>query len=120
MHEASLCDALFDQVDVSIVAHPGAIVREVHVAIGALAGVDPELFQIAFHTLRADRHPRATLVVTHVPAAWRCPTCGHVHQPNTPLTCASCDTPLALAAGGDLTFLRLELELPDAREVDHV
>jgi len=120
MHEASLCDALFDQVDASIAVHPGAIVREVHVAIGALAGVDPELFQIAFHTLRGDRHPAAILTVTHVPATWRCPTCDHVHQPNTPLTCPGCESPLTLTAGGDLTLLRIELELQDPQESSHV
>jgi len=123
MHEASLCDALFDQVDTSIVAHPDARVREIHVAIGALAGVDPELFQIAFDTLRDDRHPRAVLIATHVPATWRCPncpTCNDFHLPNTPLTCPSCESPLTLTAGGDLTLLRIELELPNPQEISHV
>jgi hydrogenase nickel incorporation protein HypA/HybF len=120
MHEASLCDALFDQVDGSLAAYPGATVRAVHVAIGELAGVDPELFAIAFDTLRLDRHPDAILALNHVPARWLCPDCGDERGAPTPLTCPSCESPLVLSAGGDLTLLRLELELPQAREVPDV
>lgn len=125
MHEASLCDALFDQVDAAIDAHPNApalTVREIHVALGELAGVDPELFQIAFDTLRLDRHPVASLTLTHVPALWRCPTCDASHTPNTPLTCPHCNTPMTLTRGNDLTLLRIELTLPPQSnpEADHV
>lgn len=122
MHEASLCDALFDQVDAAIASHPGALVREVHVALGELSGVDPELFQIAFDTLRPDRHPSATLRLTPIPARWRCPTCEHPHTAGAPLTCPTCETPLVLTAGQDLTLLRLELSLPPQplSEDDHV
>ena len=123
MHEASLCDALFDQVDAAIARHPQAAsltAREIHVAIGELAGVDPELFQIAFDTLRLDRHPRATLTLTHVPARWRCPSCETPHLPNTPLTCPVCDAPLTLESGGELTLQRIELTLSPDPEVPHV
>lgn len=120
MHEASLCDALFDQVDRSVLAHPGAIVREIRVAIGELAGVDPELFQIAFDTLRLDRHPEACLILTLVPARWRCAACTAERVPDTPLTCPTCGSPLDLCSGGDLTLERLELELSQPREADHV
>ncbi|HRE91590.1 MAG TPA: hydrogenase maturation nickel metallochaperone HypA [Myxococcota bacterium] len=123
MHEASLCDALFDQVDAAIARHPNAAnltVREIQVTLGELAGVDPELFQIAFDTLRLDRHPAATLTLTHVPARWRCPTCANTHTPNTALTCPDCDLPLALESGGDLTLQRIELTLSPDPEVPHV
>lgn len=121
MHEASLCDALFDQVDQAIASHEGARVREIHVAIGELAGVDPELFQIAFDTLRLDRHPDATLILTHVPARWSCPSCDTPHAPDTPLTCPRCDTPMTLTRGNDLTLLRIELTLPpQPHEAGHV
>lgn len=121
MHEASLCDALFDQVDVSIQhADPGAVVREIHVAVGELAGVDPELFQIAFDTLREDRHPHATLITTVIPARWHCPTCTLDTAADGPLTCPVCQTPLMLATGGELTLQRIELELPPLIEATHV
>ena len=111
MHEASLCDALFDQVDRALVAHRGARVRVIRVALGELAGVDPELFRLAFDALRVDRHPGAELDLTLVPATWRCPTCRAERAPDAPLACPTCQTPLALEAGGDLTLERLELEV---------
>lgn len=125
MHEASLCDALFDQVDAAIASHPDApvlTVREIHVALGELAGVDPELLQIAFDTLRLDRHPAATLILTHIPARWRCPSCDTPHAPDTALTCPRCNTPMTLTRGNDLTLLRIELTLPPQPhpEADHV
>lgn len=124
MHEASLCDALFDQVDAAIASHPNGstlTVREIHVALGELAGVDPELFQIAFDTLRLDRHPDATLILRHVPARWRCPTCDHPHTADTALTCPRCNTPMTLTRGNDLTLLRIELTLPpQPHEAGHV
>jgi Zn finger protein HypA/HybF involved in hydrogenase expression len=120
MHEASLCDALFDQVDASIAPHRGATVRRVHVAIGALAGVDPELFAIAFGALREARHPHAELALTHVEARWQCLNCEDIHRPGAPLTCPHCKLPLDLTAGGDMTLMRIELELPPEPENDHV
>jgi len=126
MHEASLCDALFDQVDAALAPHrdAGAVVRVVRVAIGELAGVDPELFRLAFEALGADRHARAALELRHVAAVWRCPTCADdgdraaARAPDAPLRCPACTGPLALAAGDELVLERVELELPE--EAPHV
>lgn len=112
MHEASLCDALLDQVDAALAPHPGALVLGVHVALGELSGVDPELFQLAFDTLGPARHPRAALTLTPVPARWRCPACGVDRATDAPLQCAGCGGPLRLVAGAELTLTRIELGLP--------
>jgi Zn finger protein HypA/HybF involved in hydrogenase expression len=120
MHEASLCDALLDQVDAAVRPYPDAIVRAIHVAVGALSGVDAELFATAFETLQTTRHPHAHLSLTHVAARWQCPTCGTPHTPDTPLTCPGGHGPLDLAAGGDLTLLRIELDTHPETKEDHV
>jgi len=117
MHEASLCDALFDLVDRQVAHnladHAGGVVRLIRVSVGELAGVDPELFQIAFDTLRIDRQPRAELELVLVPASWRCALCDHTRAPDAPLTCPHCEAPLRLYEGGELTLERLELEVRD-------
>ncbi len=114
MHEASLVSALCDQIDRSIAPHPGAIVRVVHVRVGELAGVEPELFKTAFELLREARSCKgAALVVVAVPAEWRCRACDAALPRGGILECAACGGEARLAQGGDVFLDRLELEVPD-------
>jgi Zn finger protein HypA/HybF involved in hydrogenase expression len=83
MHEVSLVQSLFDQADHAIPPHPAAAVRLVTVCIGALAGVERELFLSAFDGCKEDRgYGNAALEI--IPSA-----------------------------GSDLILQRLELETPD-------
>lgn len=112
MHEVSLADALFDQIDAALVPHPGAVVRLVRLQVGALAGLEPELFAHAFDGLREPRgHAKAELQLTFVPALWTCPTCTQDLPPDVPLACPACGTPARLTQGGDLILERIEMEL---------
>lgn len=114
MHEASLVSALCDQIDSTIAPHPGAIVRVVHVRVGELAGVEPELFKTAFELLRETRSCRgAALVVVAVAAEWRCVACDAVLARGGILKCAACGGEARLMQGGDVFLDRLELEVPD-------
>jgi hydrogenase nickel incorporation protein HypA/HybF len=52
MHEYSLVQSMFDQIE-SVAQAQGAIaVRRVRVTIGAMAGVEPELFRRAYDVFR--------------------------------------------------------------------
>ncbi len=114
MHEASLVEALFDQVDRAIGAHPPAAVREVTVRIGALAGVEAALFRTAFEGLRGDRgYGGATLAVDEERASWRCADCGGEVPEGALLACAKCGGRVTLAAGGEIILARVELEVND-------
>ena len=114
MHEASLVSALCDQIDRSIAPHPGAIVRCVHVRVGELAGVEPELFKTAFELLREQRSCRgAALEVVPEPAVWRCLACQAELPRGGILKCVACGGEARLAQGGDVFLDRLELEVPD-------
>lgn len=114
MHEASLVSALFDQIDRAIAPHPGAVVRRVHLRVGELAGVEPELLRVAYETLRENRSCRdAPLELKSEPAEWRCTACGAPVARGGPLQCATCGGEAKLARGGDVFLDRLELEVPD-------
>lgn len=113
MHELSLVHALFDQADRAVAAHGPDRVRRVEVTIGALAGVEVELFRTAFGVARAERgYALAELAIELVPAEHRCSGCGARIEEGAPLTCA-CGGRVALTRGGDLILKRLELEVPD-------
>jgi hydrogenase nickel incorporation protein HypA/HybF len=114
VHEVSLVHALFDQTDRAIAPHTSGEVRHVKVRIGALAGVDPELFRTAFEGCRADRgYAAAALEVVSEDAAWTCTSCGAAVASGGPLRCLACDAEARLSAGGDLILDRVELEVVD-------
>jgi hydrogenase nickel incorporation protein HypA/HybF len=111
VHEVSLVEALLDQADRAIAPRAAGTVRLVTVRIGALAGVDTELFRTAFEGCKGDRgYGAAALEILDEPAAWRCDACGGPVAAGGPLRCAACDGIARLAAGGDLILQRLELE----------
>lgn len=117
MHEASLVSALFDQIERSIAPHAetaSVAVRVVHVRIGELAGVEPQLFRLAYDTLRvAGPCTEAELVVVAEPAAWACRACATAIPRGGVLRCPSCGGEAQLTAGGAVFLDRLELEVPD-------
>lgn len=114
MHEVSLVEALFDQTDAAIGAHPSATVRLVLVRIGELAGVDVGLFRTAFDGCKGERgYAGAALDVEIESAAWACERCGAPVATEGPLRCRACEGDARLRAGGALILQRLELEVPD-------
>jgi len=52
MHEYSLVQAMFDQMEGIVAAQHARSVRRVRVRIGSLAGVDPTLFRTAYEVFR--------------------------------------------------------------------
>lgn len=113
MHEVSLIMALFDQVERSVEPHPNAVVREVHVRVGELAGVEPKLLETAFETFREQRRcARASITLVYEEAAWTCARCGLPMARGELLQC-SCGGHARLSKGGDVFLDRLEVEVPD-------
>lgn len=114
MHEYSIISALVDQVATRARPHRGARVRRVHVALGELAGVDPELLATAFTTFR-ERTPcdGAELVIESRAARWVCPRCTAGVPRGGPLRCASCEVPARLDGGDEIILQRIELEMEE-------
>jgi hydrogenase nickel incorporation protein HypA/HybF len=83
MHEYSIVSSLVDQVEHVVAAHPGAIVRRVHVQVGAYAGVEPSLLQTAYDTFREHT------------------------------VCERAELRIASVPGDDLMLQRVEMEVPD-------
>lgn len=83
MHEYSIVSSLVDQVEHVVAAHPGAIVRRVHVQIGAYAGVELALLQTAYDTFRERT------------------------------VCEGAELRIVAVPGDDLMLQRIEMEVPD-------
>ncbi len=54
MHEYSIVQAMFEQIDRLAQTHGACSVRRIRVQIGEFAGVDPTLFQSAYEVYRID------------------------------------------------------------------
>ena len=95
------------------VRRPGRV-REVHVALGELAGVEPRLLEIAWRALVAEgADAGAKLESQWHPLRQLCPRCGEIdeRQPGSWLRlCPECSDPLQLEGGRELDLVSLVFE----------
>jgi hydrogenase nickel incorporation protein HypA/HybF len=113
MHEYSIVQALFDQIQDAAHAHGAVAVRRVKVQIGEIAGVEVELLRTAYELFRVRTLCEdAPLDIEAVAARWTCPE-GHGDiARGCALVCPSCARPARLAAGDEIVLEQLELEVP--------
>ena len=76
MHEYSLVRALADRVEAEARTRQAVAVHRLTVAIGAVSGVEPVLFETAFSLCREGILADTELEIRRVEAAWSCPSCG--------------------------------------------
>jgi hydrogenase nickel incorporation protein HypA/HybF len=113
MHEYSLVHALLERVEVEARSRGAIAVRRVGVRIGALSGVDRQLFATAYDLCRPGTAcAAAELTIAGDAVSWRCDACGAVIPEGSVLTCPTCHLPARLTGGDALTLEHLELEVP--------
>ena len=112
MHEYSIVQAMFDQIDRVAQQRHAASVRRVSVRIGDAAGLDVGLFRSAFE-LFSERTicEQAELAIEEVPARWVCPAGHGALGARRRLTCAHCGKPARLESGDEITLMGLDLEV---------
>lgn len=113
MHEYSIVQAMFDQIEAQARERHAVAVKRVCVRIGHAAGVDVPLLRTAYETFRVKTICEdAPLDVDEVPERWTCPA-GHGDIPRgRRLTCDTCGRPARMASGDEIVLERLELEVP--------
>ncbi len=114
MHEYSLVQDVVRRVEEEARCRAALAVHRVRVAIGQLAGVEPELFRNAYELLRAGTMcDRAELELVIRPATFSCPGCGRRFAAGEPLSCGPCGRPARMDQGGDALILEaIDLEVP--------
>ncbi|MBS1820014.1 MAG: hydrogenase maturation nickel metallochaperone HypA [Acidobacteria bacterium] len=113
MHEYSIVQAMFDQIESQAARRQAIAVKRVCVRIGRAAGVDVPLLKTAYDTFRVKTIcEQAPLEVEEIPERWSCPE-GHGDiPPGRRLTCDQCGKPATMASGDEIVLERLELEVP--------
>lgn len=113
MHELSICQALIDQVGRVLRANGGRRVVAVHVSVGALSGIEPQLLEHAYPLAAAGTVAEgAELFVETVPVKVRCRTC-HAETEAAPnrIVCGACrDWQVDVVAGEEMLLQRVEME----------
>lgn len=112
MHELSVCYGVLDQVEGIARQHDATAVRAIHLRIGPLSGVEPQLLEQAFPLARAGTlAANAELVIESLPIRVRCDSCG-AETPAAPsrLVCGACgDWHTRLVSGDELMLYSVEL-----------
>ena len=113
MHELSIAQSIVTIAEEHLPAAPGTKVRAVRVTIGELAGVVVDSLEFCFSAVSAGtRLEGAQLVIDHVAARGRCPTCGTVAPiEGFAFLCTRCGgAGLELVEGDELQVTELELD----------
>jgi len=114
VHEMSIACELYRLCREELVTRNGSRICEVHVAVGELAGVEPDLLQFAWQALVAEGSDMgAKLEISWHPVTQRCLECGEVaeRQPGSWLRlCPTCSEPLELEGGRELDLVSLAFE----------
>jgi len=121
MHELSVCLSLLESVERIAAQNGGRAVRAIHVRIGPLAGVEPELLRSAYPLAAAGTiAAAATLELTSADLIVRCTQCGEesVVVVNR-LLCAHCgDFRTRVVSGDELLLQSVELGAPPSCSTD--
>jgi len=112
MHELSVCQALMSQVDDIAKQHKASAVEIIHLQLGPLSGVEPDLLQSAFPFASANTvADKAKLIIHLAPIRIRCNSClTESEVSSNKLVCKACgDWHNQLLSGDELILERVEL-----------
>jgi len=115
MHEISLVQSLFHQLQDLATSNKATKVISVTMEIGPLSGVVVDSFQFGFDILSADDDlvRGAKLNIQIPPVTYTCSTCGHIETVTgaKPEQCVQCQELFLIPNGGnDLLLLQVEME----------
>ena len=113
MHETGIAASLVHMVETRARDAGATRVARVEIRVGAAAGVETELLQLAWQGVRPGTFcATAPLVIHHTPEVWRCVLCRTPIAENSPLQCPDCGYAAVLDGGDDLFLERFDIVRP--------
>ncbi len=113
MHELSIAMAIIEAAEEESLKHNGARVTQVHLRLGALAGVVKEALQASYEAAAEQSSVAgSTLIIQDVPIRGFCSSCKNetavVSTQN--VSCTICGTPVTeIVAGRELEIVAMEI-----------
>lgn len=114
MHELSVCRSLISQVNDIALSQNAILVDKIHLRVGPLSGVVPDLLQSAFPFVSVNTvAAKAQLLIHSVPIEVECNVChARTQASSNKLLCGQCgDWHTTLLSGDELILERIELEM---------
>jgi len=112
MHELAMCQAMMEQIESIALDKQADYVTSIHLGIGPLSGVDPELLKQAFFIARAGTVASdAELIIESMAVQVHCSKCDQLSNvlPSR-LVCGHCgDWRTRLVSGDELQLRHVEL-----------
>jgi len=112
MHEYSLVRAMVDRVEQEARSRNATAISRLAVRIGAMSGVEPELFASAFTLCREGILAGAELDIRRSEAVWACSRCAAGIPAGGVLRCPACDAPAKMVEGDEILLEQIEMEVP--------
>ena len=112
MHEYSLVASMVERVEQEARSRQAVAVHRLVVSIGAVCGVEPELFASAFTLVRQGLLENARLDIRRCEAEWACPRCQTAIAAGGELRCSACGCPARLLRGDEILLEQIEMEVP--------
>jgi len=120
VHELAVCQALIDQVEEIALRERADQVLSIHLGIGPLSGVEPQLLEQAFSIARAGGVAAgAELLIDNLPVQVSCDQCGQTTDAlPARLLCGACGNwRTRLVSGDELQLLHVELVRQTGNEI---
>jgi len=120
MHELAICQSLIGQLNAIAYDHPEKKIVVVHLQVGPLSGVVPELLRDAFPIASAGTAAAdATLEFHDTGVRVHCPECGSDSDTTSNnLVCSKCGNwQTQLISGDELILQQVELEDPEDKVI---
>jgi hydrogenase nickel incorporation protein HypA/HybF len=103
---------MVDRVEQEARARNATAISRLAVSIGAMSGVEPELFASAFTLCREGILAGAELDMRRSEVVWACPRCKADIPAGSVLRCAPCDAPARMVSGDEILLEQIEMEVP--------
>jgi len=121
MHEFSIVTALLDLVAEDVRRHNASKACRICVKIGVMSGVETELFEEAFHTIkRGTVAEEAALEIIRQPIEISC-SCGYSGEiVKMKFLCPECgNRDIQVTDGEEMILQQLEMEVDDTDDIAH-
>jgi hydrogenase nickel incorporation protein HypA/HybF len=117
MHEMSIAIEVYRQSREAVASYGRGRINAVHLAVGELSAVEPDLISFAWEAVIAETDDAgAELVVRWCPTSQLCQQCGTVEERaegSWLRLCPTCSSPLQLNGGNELDIEHIEYVTDD-------
>lgn len=121
MHEVSICQSILRTVEAEFATEDLEHIREIHLRVGRLSNIEPELLKHVFKFIILDGpFEKATLHIVLVDIKAACNHCGHTFKvEHYKFVCPVCESPVSnVKEGKELEINKIILEEPANEKVN--